>query len=100
MSLVWKNLLRDYLEMRSPLTEEEREWLISELARRGLRSNDVATHASFSMKGKTFVVCEGEADQELWLYQPKTKEMKHYKCSNSLKQRFEKEKELMATPLS
>lgn len=74
-SLIWEDLVNDFLEMACFLSREERTCLLQELAKTDIRTEEIQVLPTFSIEKRQVSVCENGSPQEFWLYYPKEKKI-------------------------
>ncbi len=67
-SAIWKDLVTDYLEIRSHLTRPQKTYLVEELQQAQVKADNIEVHPCFSIQGRTVIVAETEPPQEYWFY--------------------------------
>jgi hypothetical protein len=66
----WEDILKDLLELRTSLSENECTYLIRSLKRYGIKARKVLQPFAFSVGGTLILIGKGLKAKEFWCYEP------------------------------
>ncbi len=73
---IWKDIVSDYLDVRSNLDEREQQALLQVLHHQQVQATSIKIHPCFSIEGRLIIVLESEGMRDYLIYSSKKKKLR------------------------